>query len=167
MQVNSLCVDLGEHGDAMCCAISPGAPLLATGLISGHLVLHTYAFGEPPAADSTKKGPKAKAGQPLSSVKKGGPVLSAELAHEVDAHPGEHSCRALTFVGSGDSIVTGSSDCSLALFDTATGALVRRVAAAHDAELSALFAAGAPYGHLLASGDEAGVVKLWDLRSKV
>jgi hypothetical protein len=79
-----------------CCAISPGAPLLATGLISGHLVLHTYAFGEPPAADSIKKGPnKGKPGQPESTVKKGGPVLSAVLAREVEAHPGEHSCRCV------------------------------------------------------------------------
>ena len=82
-----------------CCAISTSAPLLASGLIDGRLDLHTFTL--------------------LPSG------LSSEAVQLVEAHASGHSCRSVAFVMGGAGIATGSSDLSLALFDSATAALVR------------------------------------------
>ena len=81
-----------------CCAISPFAALLASGLIDGRLQMHTFS-SEPSG-------------------------LHSQPAGLVTAHASGHSCRALTFIHEGNHVVTWSSDQSLALFDASAANLV-------------------------------------------
>lgn len=158
MQASFLSLELSQQ--PLCVDLCPTAPLLATGLIDGTLVLHNYAFQntttpqEPatkptPAAGSSKGGPKGKKQQSKaeasaaanhsdpSSITSSSCKVAASLAHTIAAHGAsaaaaggdgdeedEHSCRAVAFLTDGSALVSGSSDHSLALFDSRTAGLV-------------------------------------------
>lgn len=83
----------------------------------------------------------------------------SEQKHKVKAHG--TSCRAVRFGGGGDLVYTGSTDESILAVDVATGKAQARKKDAHDAAINRLATTG-PTG--LASGDDEGVVKLWDSR---
>jgi WD40 repeat protein len=75
---------------------------------------------------------------------------------------GAGGCRAVRFSTDGDLLFAGSADHSIVAL-TPAGAVAWRVADAHRDPVSCLHvAAGA---HSLASGDDSGAVKLWDLRA--
>ncbi|MEW5309101.1 MAG: hypothetical protein WDW38_001010 [Sanguina aurantia] len=70
------------------------------------------------------------------------------------------------FTSDGLQIITGGSDKSINIFDTHTGALVSEYGVAHQDNVSRVFALPAgEFGSLVASGDEGGELKLWDLRA--
>lgn len=74
--------------------------------------------------------------------------------------------RTTCFTSDGLQIVTGGSDKSINIFDTFTGAVVSEYLVAHPENVSRVFALPAgEFGSLLASGDEGGELKLWDLRA--
>ncbi|GAX76690.1 hypothetical protein CEUSTIGMA_g4136.t1 [Chlamydomonas eustigma] len=133
----------------MCCAISQNSSILATGLINGNLILHTYG------PSTSGKGSDADSGKL--------PHLVAKELRIIAAHDDDNSCRAVAFVMSGSCIASGSSDTSLALFGTETGKIIRREEGAHASGITTVYST-AP--DLLASGDEDGCIKLWDLRAK-
>eukprot|EP00116_Pleurobrachia_bachei_P006081 sb/3466343/ len=69
------------------------------------------------------------------------------------------SCRVVLFVG--DQLVSISSDKSIALTDVEKRKVVRRFEDAHD---HALYSLCDVRENVLATGDDGGVIKLWDLR---
>lgn len=70
------------------------------------------------------------------------------------------SCRALEFSPDGNLVYTGSKDGSLAVITA--GAMAGRILTAHEAPIySILHLEG---GNILASGDDDGCIRIWDLR---
>ncbi|KAI9209286.1 WD40-repeat-containing domain protein, partial [Polychytrium aggregatum] len=87
----------------------------------------------------------------------------AENSHLFSSDHHKKSCRALAFSHNGDSLYTASKDKSLQVLDSSTGKLKLRKADAHDDPLNCLLNLNE---NLLASGDDGGAVKIWDLRQK-
>ena len=87
-------------------------------------------------------------------------AYSGECLHSLTAHPGVVS--SLTWVPSGDLVVSGGSDGSLRWWDVQGGEYVR-VQAAHEGTVQALKVS--PDGRTLASCGEDGAIMLWDLQS--
>ena len=73
------------------------------------------------------------------------------------------SCRAVRFSTSGEQLFTASLDKSITAIDTATGAVVARLEGAHPAGINRLATLS---DSLLASGDDDGLIRLWDPRSR-
>lgn len=73
------------------------------------------------------------------------------------------SCRALTFNYDGSALYTGSKDQSILAIDSTTGKLKLRKTDAHNDPINCLYNMDE---NLLASGDDGGCVKIWDLRQK-
>eukprot|EP00455_Lapot_gusevi_P018403 TRINITY_DN2003_c0_g1_i5.p1 TRINITY_DN2003_c0_g1~~TRINITY_DN2003_c0_g1_i5.p1 ORF type:complete len:396 (+),score=105.46 TRINITY_DN2003_c0_g1_i5:58-1245(+) len=70
------------------------------------------------------------------------------------------SCRALQFSDDGNFIYSGSSDCGLAIFDLAASKVCYHNPQAHTAGIYSLN----KYEQLLVTGDDEGVIKVWDVR---
>ncbi|KAI8999300.1 WD40-repeat-containing domain protein [Gaertneriomyces semiglobifer] len=85
----------------------------------------------------------------------------AESSFSLTAHKG--ACRALAFSRSGDHLYSASSDKSLRVLDVSTGKTLLKKPKAHSESLNVLATVGEG---LVASGDDAGCVKLWDLRQR-
>lgn len=83
------------------------------------------------------------------------------LLHSIKAHDHEHPCRAVRFSLGGDLILSSSTDKSILAVDVATGKAQARKRNAHDAAISRLAAVSES---ITASGDEDGILKLWDSR---
>ncbi|KAJ2773523.1 WD domain repeat-containing protein 55 [Coemansia nantahalensis] len=75
--------------------------------------------------------------------------------------PHKKSCRSVCFSGDGARLYTGSKDRSWQAMDVATGAEIVRFAAAHDKPVNIVKYVNE---QVVATGDEAGCVKLWDTR---
>ncbi|KAL4447647.1 hypothetical protein ABPG75_004866 [Micractinium tetrahymenae] len=114
----------------MDCDLHPTEGLLASGVIDGHLALHSF-----------------------------GKEAAPQLRHKLKAHA--TSCRAARFSASGDLVYTASTDQSILAVDCGSGKAQARKKDAHDTAINRLACTG-PTG--LASGDDEGVVKLWDSR---
>ncbi|KAJ2009493.1 WD domain repeat-containing protein 55 [Coemansia thaxteri] len=71
------------------------------------------------------------------------------------------SCRSVCFSGDGSSLYTASKDKSWQALDVATGGEQRRVEDAHDKAINIVKYVNE---QIIATGDEAGGVKLWDVR---
>jgi len=80
--------------------------------------------------------------------------LMAKLNHHTS------SCRGVAFSPSGDALYTISSDMSLVAVD-AVGSVVLNIPNAHDSPLNKMVVCEE---HIVATGDDKGCVKLWDLR---
>ncbi|KAM7519941.1 hypothetical protein LguiB_018903 [Lonicera macranthoides] len=80
---------------------------------------------------------------------------------EVKAHT--ESCRAVRFINEGRAILTGSPDCSILATDVETGSTVVRLENAHEAAVNRLVNLT---GSTIASGDDAGCIKVWDTRQR-
>ncbi|KAL9249819.1 WD repeat-containing protein [Drosera capensis] len=77
--------------------------------------------------------------------------------------PHEQSCRALRFINEGRAIVTGSPDCSIAATDVQTGSVVHRLENAHTDAINRIINLTET---TIASGDDAGCIKVWDTRQR-
>jgi WD repeat-containing protein 55 len=86
----------------------------------------------------------------------------AESGHTQMMDSGHHtaSVRSVAFNADGDLLYTGSADKSIAALDAA-GAVTWHKQAAHNHAINCVFPMGAS---LVASGDDQGVVQLWDTR---
>ncbi|KAK7503871.1 hypothetical protein BaRGS_00004994, partial [Batillaria attramentaria] len=73
------------------------------------------------------------------------------------------SCRALRFSPGGKRLYTAGKDKSLWCIDTETGGIRRKIKAAHESAIYSLLVTGERF---VATGDDDGVLKLWDMRSK-
>ncbi|KNA16466.1 hypothetical protein SOVF_088990 [Spinacia oleracea] len=80
---------------------------------------------------------------------------------KVRAH--KKSCRATRFINEGRAIVTGSPDCSILATDVETGAKIAHLENAHTAAVNRIINLTET---TIASGDDAGVVKVWDTRQQ-
>eukprot|EP01116_Phalansterium_solitarium_P023615 TRINITY_DN8376_c0_g1_i1.p1 TRINITY_DN8376_c0_g1~~TRINITY_DN8376_c0_g1_i1.p1 ORF type:complete len:390 (+),score=165.31 TRINITY_DN8376_c0_g1_i1:261-1430(+) len=83
----------------------------------------------------------------------------AAALHRLRTHT--DACRSVQFSSDGRFLLSGSSDKSIRVTDVSTGQTVHTVADAHGSAVNVL----ARHGEWqLASGDDDGEVKLWDLR---
>ena len=73
------------------------------------------------------------------------------------------ACRTLAFVNDGALLLTGSSDRSILATDVATSKPLARLTNAHKAAVNRIISIDA---HTIASGDDDGVVKVWDTRQQ-
>ncbi|KAM7262260.1 hypothetical protein ACFE04_021337 [Oxalis oulophora] len=80
---------------------------------------------------------------------------------EVHAH--EESCRAVRFINNGLAIVSASADCSILATDVETGTQITRLDNAHD---DAIYTLINVTESTIASGDDAGCIKVWDTRQR-
>lgn len=80
---------------------------------------------------------------------------------KVRAH--KKSCRAARFINEGRAIVTGSPDCSILATDVETGAKIAHLENAHTAAVNRIINLTEA---TIASGDDAGCVKVWDTRQQ-
>lgn len=78
-----------------------------------------------------------------------------------DAH--EDSCRSVLFLDAAESLVSGSADCSLRISDRNTGKEKRSIKDAHEAGIGKLARVDV---HTFVSGDDDGLIKVWDIRQK-
>lgn len=90
---------------------------------------------------------------------------SVEEKNELKFHSNHHnkSCRTLQFSENGDKLFTASLDKSIVSLDVETGKIVYQQEEAHDNPINRILRLNE---NLLASGDDDGIVKLWDLRKK-
>ncbi len=79
----------------------------------------------------------------------------------IDAHT--ESVRTLGFVNDGALLLTGSSDRSILALDTATGKPLAKLEHAHKSAVNRLKVLDR---NLVATGDDDGVVKVWDTRQQ-
>ncbi|KAJ1870758.1 WD domain repeat-containing protein 55 [Coemansia sp. RSA 990] len=75
--------------------------------------------------------------------------------------PHKKSCRSVCFSGDGQRLFTASKDRSWQAMDVETGAEAVRIANAHEKPLNMIKFVNE---QIVATGDEAGSVKLWDVR---
>ena len=130
----------------------PTRSLLAVGLITGQLQLYScaaYALhsGESAAGESAR-GEKKKKG-----------VASKECS----AKPHKAACRAARFGPAGDLLFSGGADRLLQMRDVSTNKPIWRQPRAHGAAINALATLEASG---VATGDDEGQIKLWDLRQR-
>ncbi|KAI3628084.1 hypothetical protein CBS14141_002085 [Malassezia furfur] len=134
-------MDIALSSDALDVAFHPDEDkhLLAVGLISGKVQLFDYSalVNQDAATDAPKKRYKR-----LWSVR-----------------PSHKSCRGVTFDANGSHIYAIFKDGSLMSLDPRTGEVLQRVNKAHDSAPSRILSVDA---HLLVTGDDDGVVRLWD-----
>ncbi|KAJ3305207.1 WD domain repeat-containing protein 55 [Blyttiomyces sp. JEL0837] len=84
-----------------------------------------------------------------------------EQKYHAKTHKG--SCRAVEFSHDGLELYSGGKDQTLQVVDVATGKLKLKKTAAHSESINALKSLEP---NILASGDDEGVIKLWDLRAR-
>ncbi|KAK3711257.1 hypothetical protein RRG08_018738 [Elysia crispata] len=110
----------------------PTENILASGLISGDIVLSSFDVSE--SNQELKKFPHHK-----------------------------KASRALRFSEDGRRLYSVSKDKSLLCFDVETGKLKKRIRNAHESSIYSMVVTGT---HFVATGDDDGVLKVWDMRTK-
>ncbi|CAL8325974.1 unnamed protein product [Lota lota] len=71
------------------------------------------------------------------------------------------SCREIAFSGDGEKLFSVSKDRCVHIMDVEVGKLVTRIQKAHSAPINTLLVVDE---NILATGDDGGTVKVWDLR---
>ena len=137
----------------------PARPLVAIGLLGGAVQLHSYHIGLPSSAVEMDQQSAASGG--------GGAVGGTSLVWSATQHT--EACRAVGFTQDGAHLLACSLDRSVALLDVEHGGQVFwRQEAAHAAGINAChLLPGAELKGLIATGDDEGAVKLWDVRQQV
>ncbi|KNC87037.1 hypothetical protein SARC_00847 [Sphaeroforma arctica JP610] len=86
------------------------------------------------------------------------PPVHAQI-HKMSFH--KESVRAMQFSSDGKHIFTASADKSMRLLDMETGTSMREITSAHTDAINVLCMVE---DNLLVSGDDGGVIKIWDVR---
>jgi len=84
-----------------------------------------------------------------------------ELKYKLSEH--KKSCRSLEFSLDGSKLYTASLDQSIIEYDADTGKKVYLNSEAHDSPINKILCLNE---NVMASGDDDGIVKLWDVRQK-
>ncbi|GIL69493.1 hypothetical protein Vretifemale_413 [Volvox reticuliferus] len=164
------------------CALSPSSGMIAAALVTGQLQMASFCC--PPHAQGggsqlayqlqiTMPPPNSQAPISKPSKKKqkkdasnsdgggsgggGGGGGGGAAAATADAP----SCRAVSFSTDGNTVLAGYADHVVRSYDIATGQLAATFSGEHDAQLSRVFVVDP---HVFVSGDEEGLVVLWDIR---
>lgn len=138
---------------------SPSTNLLAVGLISGKIQLINYDdfVSSPPSTSSASAAPASK------KLKFSSPPPSSKLySKQWVSRPSKKSCRGLSFSPSGSLIYSISKDKSLFSTDTESGKIVQTWSGVHEAAPSRVL----PIDELVVTGDDDGVVRLFDPRKE-
>lgn len=88
---------------------------------------------------------------------------ASSLAESSSARPHSDACRAVRFSADGRALFTASSDCGLQQRDVAANKPRWRQLDAHEEPINALCLTGE---NGVATGDDGGAVKLWDVRTR-
>ncbi|GFR98709.1 WD repeat-containing protein 55, partial [Elysia marginata] len=86
---------------------------------------------------------------------------SSQELHKFPHH--KKACRALRFSEDGKRLYSASKDKSLLCFDVETGKVKKRIKNAHESAIYSLVVTGDKF---VATGDDDGVLKVWDMRTK-
>eukprot|EP00775_Hariotina_reticulata_P013747 gene13747-13866_t len=147
------------------CCFSSSAPLLATALVNGQVLLHRYQQGtaEPTnaaaaASQQQEHSPEDQQDECSTSYYSTTEVLSRRSKKGA-------SCRAIVFVSADDAhLACGFETGTLLQLDAATGRVIARLPRAHAAGISRLLAVS-QQPSLFAAGDDGGGLNVWDVRS--
>ncbi|CAG2248453.1 WD repeat-containing protein 55,WD repeat-containing protein 55 homolog [Mytilus edulis] len=71
------------------------------------------------------------------------------------------ACRCLRFSNNGEELYTASKDKSIQIIDLNTGGVKHKFKKAHDCPVYSMLVTGE---HFIATGDDDGVIKIWDVR---
>jgi len=147
---------------------STSSNLLATGLISGKVQLYDFKRAGNTTSSLKKGTHSAQAedtdddsesdGASLDSNSKGKNRL---YDRSWSVRPSNKSCRGVAFSTEGDSLYTLAKDGSIFRLDTETGSVVSKWDKAHSSAPSRILPIEQ---NLFASGDDDGVISLWDPR---
>ena len=131
----------------------PSQRLVAASTVSGQVKLFEYDPPPPPQAASEKQSASAAA-------------TAAELRERWSARPHSDACRRAKFAADGASIFSTGTDGTLQQRDTETNKPIWRIrhASKTKASINALTLLGEGIG--VATGDDDGAVRCWDLRQK-
>ena len=144
---------------------STSANLLATGLISGKVQLYDFRRAgnttsslrkgnQPSDTDDDSESDEAS---PTSSVKGKDRLYDRSWS----VRPSNKSCRGVAFSTEGDNLYTLGKDGSIFRLDTETGSVVSKWEKAHSSAPSRILPIEQ---NLFATGDDDGVISLWDPR---
>lgn len=155
-------MDIPLSSDALDLTFHPdeSTNLVAVGLISGKIQLIDYTdFLTAPSTSLTPPAKKSK--HTASFTKEVGDEERVKLYRKRwVSRPSKKSCRGLHFSSTGETIYSISKDKSLFSTDTATGKVVNSWVGVHGAAPSRVL----PVEEMVVTGDDDGVVRLWDPR---
>ncbi|SPO24348.1 probable WD repeat-containing protein JIP5 [Ustilago trichophora] len=163
-------MDIPLSSDALDLTFHPSddTNLLAVGLISGKIQLINYdAYISAPSTSRTPLPPppaskKSRTATSSSTADASGSNNGEKLYRKIwVSRPSKKSCRGLSFCPQGDSIYSISKDKSLFRTDSETGKVVDSWIGVHEAAPSRVL----PIDEgMVVTGDDDGVVRLWDPR---
>ncbi|SPO23853.1 probable WD repeat-containing protein JIP5 [Ustilago trichophora] len=165
-------MDIPLSSDALDLTFHPSdeTNLLAVGLISGKIQLINYdAYISAPSTSRTPLPPppaskkaRTTTSTPFGSSSAGGGGGGEKLYRKIwVSRPSKKSCRGLSFSPQGDSIYSISKDKSLFRTDSETGKVVDGWIGVHEAAPSRVLPIDEA---MVVTGDDDGVVRLWDPR---
>jgi WD40 repeat protein len=146
------------------CCFSDSAPLLATALVNGQVLLHRY---QQETAEPTTAAGTTSHHQQHTSRQQNECSTSYYSAAEVLNRRSKKgaSCRAIAFVSADNAhLACGFETGTLLQLDAATGQVVTRLPKAHPAGVSRLLKVS-QHPSLFAAGDDSGGLHIWDVRS--
>lgn len=158
-------MDISLSSDALDVSFHPSSStsLLATGLISGKVQLIDFSQG----SGTATRGKSGFAAEEYGDDEDETEVRSAKGKEQQryekcwTVRPSNKSCRGVAFGPTGESLYTLSKDGSIFRLDSESGDVVSHWSKAHDSAPSRLLPIEE---NLLATGDDDGVVSLWDPR---
>ncbi|KAH9508247.1 WD domain repeat-containing protein 55 [Bulinus truncatus] len=95
------------------------------------------------------------------SLQRFGSTAKREELHKYAHH--KKTCRALRFSEDGRRLFSASKDKSIYCVDVETGKLKRKIKNAHESPIYSMVLTGDTF---VATGDDDGVLKVWDMRTK-
>ena len=144
-----------KQGPAFGLSMHPTRPLLAAGLISGQLKLYEYTT-PPPADEDVGDGDDSADGS-------SGPAAASEgsIVQTWSARPHKGACRAVRFAEDGETIFSTGVDGTLQQRSVETNQPTWRRRNAAEGPVNSLTLLS---GIGIATGDDDGRVRCWDLR---
>ena len=93
-------------------------------------------------------------------------TYNATAVSSIQCYDARLPCRTLAFVDNGTLLCTGSTDASIVVVDVESEKEIGRIHNAHDSEVTKMISTPCQSSSILASGDDAGNIKFWDLRQQ-